>query len=794
MKLCIADPGLQSTSGHHAGALAALVSACASDELICFGHHDADQDLLSLADRLRVPFRAHFSNYFYDAFGKDWTIAEAQPYVRVLTKDYLRLLQQPEVLTANAVLHHTMDWPHLLALAVALKHHDFSGQLPIQIVFLMFNPGVDVRGSILAQRRFLSYRIALSMLMRNPKVRVFAASGELSEIYNSAFHLPVRVEMHPCFFFNAGYSGEVHQELKNGHLNVRNSKMRILLYLGDAKAEKGFCKLPELALRLLQYLNMDSEVVIHYVLNDLLTSEALVRTANELQELARTESRVKLQHQFLSDPELMGIIAESSVVVFNYSPTTYANKTSGFLWQACSIDAPVAIIGESWLSREAEVLCSYVRVFSDDKSLASELKRYGTIRFKAGRPNLEYRRSLFRPLADFFSHVLSHEDAKAGNRLCLGDKSSSKKKVLFVDASVPNATASAGGHAAWQEMAMFRDLGYSVTFVPQDGCDLSAEELSEYRKRHVEVCTLPEFPDALTVLNTRGGEFDLVYITRFNVAEPLLGVARERAAQAKIVLNVADLHYLRQGRLSETLGYPLQMAEKIRQRELEVLSQVDMVLSYTETEIALIKAELGDRVLAYKCPWVDEIKETVAPYEARRDVAFLGSYLHAPNPDAVIWFANTVMPLLRNALPGVCFRVYGAGMASEVQGSIGGDVLIEGFVENLSSVYDRCRVFVAPLRFGAGLKGKVVGALCSGVPCVLSPVAAEGITTGDDLFAAIAESPQEWVDAIVRLYNDKSAWDAASGEALAYAGKHYTFDNALVQMRHIVGVMDDLSH
>jgi len=109
------------------------------------------------------------------------------------------------------------------------------------------------------------------------------------------------------------------------------------------------------------------------------------------------------------------MLEECSAVVFNYNPVIYANKTSGFLWQACSVNAPVVVIGESWLSREAQVLCPFVRVFDDVESLEQELKLYGTIKFQIGKPDLEYRRALFRPLADFFRQTISQAGDNATN-------------------------------------------------------------------------------------------------------------------------------------------------------------------------------------------------------------------------------------------------------------------------------------------------------------------------------------------------------------------------------------------
>jgi len=175
LKLCLADPGLRTTSGHHAGALATLAAACGAGELVCFGHQTVDENLRSLAKRLQFPLHAHFSSNFYDAFEKNWSIAESKTYVQVLAGDYLKLFDQLQAAGVDGVLHHTMDWPHLLALATALNRNASHDLYPTQIIFLMFNPGVNHLGEAIKPRRYLSYRIALSMLLRNPKVKIFCA-------------------------------------------------------------------------------------------------------------------------------------------------------------------------------------------------------------------------------------------------------------------------------------------------------------------------------------------------------------------------------------------------------------------------------------------------------------------------------------------------------------------------------------------------------------------------------------------------------------------------------------------
>ena len=129
-------------------------------------------------------------------------------------------------------------------------------------------------------------------------------------------------------------------------------------------------------------------------------------------------------------------------------------------------------------------------------------------------------------------------------------------------------------------------------------------------------------------------------------------------------------------------------------------------------------------------------------------------------------------------------------MTAAVTACAGPGVKIIGFVDDVSAVYDHCRVFVAPLRFGAGLKGKVAGALARGVPCVLSPIADEGLDAVESGAAYPANTPEQWVDAIATLYLDRKAWTAASAAALTYSAKRFRFSDAKEQLANALRVLE----
>jgi O-antigen biosynthesis protein len=218
-----------------------------------------------------------------------------------------------------------------------------------------------------------------------------------------------------------------------------------------------------------------------------------------------------------------------------------------------------------------------------------------------------------------------------------------------------------------------------------------------------------------------------------------------------------------------------------------VMRNVDFTLSYSAVEHAVILSHNLASTRVFTAPWIVDVADTVPDFEARADVAFLGGFGHPPNAEAAVFFAREVMPLLRLRVPAARFLVYGSGIPPELEKQLAAEgVEVKGFVENLAEVYGTCRVFVAPLLTGAGVKGKVVDALSFGVPTVMSPVAAEGIALSDGTEAVVARSPAEWVEAVAGLYTNADRWDAMSHAALAFARRNYSFERGVEQMRAVV--------
>ena len=382
-------------------------------------------------------------------------------------------------------------------------------------------------------------------------------------------------------------------------------------------------------------------------------------------------------------------------------------------------------------------------------------------------------------------------NGKADQDVDLAKDRGVSKRVLFIDAEFPRPDQDAGSYAAIQEIRMFQAMGCKVTFVPLNLYYIG-RHTDNLQRMGVETIHRPFYPDMATFLKVRGAEFDLIYITRYGVADQVLESIARSARRAKTVINVADLHFLRsiRGAIAEGSAAKIADALELREAELAALGGADLVLSYSKVEQVVITSHLPGGPKTGIVPWaIDTIPVTV-PFAKRKDIAFIGGFRHAPNVAAVRYFADEIMPLLRKALPGVRFLVYGSHMPPEIEALDGEDVAIKGYVADVAEAFSSCRIFVAPLLSGAGMKGKVLDCMAAGIPSVLSPIAAEGIELRAGVDAVIADRPEEWVAGISRLYRDEKAWNAMSKSVQELAATRYSFKAGVETLRDSLAAID----
>lgn len=341
------------------------------------------------------------------------------------------------------------------------------------------------------------------------------------------------------------------------------------------------------------------------------------------------------------------------------------------------------------------------------------------------------------------------------------------RRALFIDEMVPDPGRDAGSGAVLSHMQALQALGFGVDFVPAWSLDAEPGAVERLAALDIRVWHAPWIGSVEEALRAVGERLDLVYAHRYSVMEKYAGLVRRWCPQARLVYSVADLHHLR-GARAEAVQTGVSQAgadgdapmspamAALRAAEFNAVLAADATITHSGHEAGLLQAALpGAKV--HLVPWVVRPQPCATPFAARAGVTFVGSYGHAPNLDAAWWLLDQVMPLVWAEDPGLTLLLAGSDLPDSLRAHAtgrAGPVEVLGRLPDLATLWERARVSIAPLRFGAGLKGKVLDSLAAGVPCVCTPVAAEGMDFPALLQAQVADTPQELARRVLRLHAD----------------------------------------
>jgi glycosyltransferase involved in cell wall biosynthesis len=344
------------------------------------------------------------------------------------------------------------------------------------------------------------------------------------------------------------------------------------------------------------------------------------------------------------------------------------------------------------------------------------------------------------------------------------------RRVLVIDHCTPTPNQDAGSVTTFNLMLLLREMGFQVTFIPEDNFLYMPEYTTALQRVGIEVLYAPYVTNVEQHLKACGDRYDLALLFRPGVVERHVKAIRKLCPKAKVLFHTVDLHYLRMSREAELQSDQAKQkaADEMKQRELAVIRASDASIVHSTAEFELLRPELPD-VKLHVFPLIMDILGTSKVFIERRDVVFVGGYQHMPNVDAVQYFAEEIMPLLRKKLAGVRFYAVGSKPPVEIQALASEDIIITGFVEDLTPLLDKMRVSVAPLRYGAGIKGKIGTAMAAGLPVVATSLAAEGMLLTDGENILVADGTEVFAQAITEIYQDEALWHCISQNGLAFA-------------------------
>jgi GT2 family glycosyltransferase len=264
-------------------------------------------------------------------------------------------------------------------------------------------------------------------------------------------------------------------------------------------------------------------------------------------------------------------------------------------------------------------------------------------------------------------------------------------------------------------------------------------------------------------------------VSRPSIAEALVRRIRRANPRVKIVFDMVDAHFIRLQREHGISGNPATLAEAQRYRQLErrLAQASDLVWSASLEDKKVMEREAPGRRIEV-VPTIHELRDCGKPFADRRDLLFIGNLAHRPNEDAVLFFMREVYPRLRQMLPNVRLDIIGDNPSAEIAAYNSDAVRICGYVPDVEPYLLDRRVFIAPLRFGAGIKGKVGEAMAHGIPVVATSIGAEGfgLTHGFDVM--IADDPASFAAAVEQLYLQRDLWERVANNGRFRIEKNFT--------------------
>ncbi|WP_127564824.1 glycosyltransferase [Stenotrophomonas indicatrix] len=362
-----------------------------------------------------------------------------------------------------------------------------------------------------------------------------------------------------------------------------------------------------------------------------------------------------------------------------------------------------------------------------------------------------------------------------------------RRQVLILDEEVPRPERDSGSLRQVNLIRLLLQGGAHVVFVPtrREHGGVATEAL---QRMGVEVWYAPFLDGVAGWLRSHGPRFHVVMMVRHHVANECLPLLKRYAPQARTVFDTVDLHYLRERRGAEVAGDAglLRNAERTRASELAVMDQCDITVLVSAAEREQLQAD-APQVRVELISNLHEVAGTGAPFAQRHDLVFVGGFRHPPNLDAMAWFIGDVFPHIRAALPQVRLHCIGAGAPDTLLALAATQpgVVMHGFVEDIVPYMDGARIAIAPLRFGAGVKGKINLSMAHGQPVVGTTCAVEGmhLRAGQDVL--VADDAAGFADAVVRLYQDPVLWQQLAAAGLANVAEHFSLDAASATVQRV---------
>lgn len=360
------------------------------------------------------------------------------------------------------------------------------------------------------------------------------------------------------------------------------------------------------------------------------------------------------------------------------------------------------------------------------------------------------------------------------------ERSQNKETILVIDHYVPEYDRDAGSRTTFQFIQMFVQKGYNVKFIG-DNFLYKEPYTTVLQQMGVEVLYGTYYVDNVNYwIKSNKEHIDYVYMNRPHITKKYIDFIRDNT-DCKIIYYGHDLHFLRCMREYELNGKKDSKveAEMWKKTEFDIFSKADISFYPSQLEVdAIHKIDSSINVRAITAYTFEKFKENInKDFDNRKDLLFVGGFVHKPNLDAVLWFTESILPKIRKKID-LNFNIVGSHVPEEIKKLDGTNgIIVKGFVsdEELNELYNTCKMVVVPLRYGAGVKGKVVEAIYNGAPTLTTSVGAEGIPHVEDVLW-IEDDSVEFANKVIRLYNDNEKLEEIVDKTQIFIKKYFSID------------------
>ncbi len=376
----------------------------------------------------------------------------------------------------------------------------------------------------------------------------------------------------------------------------------------------------------------------------------------------------------------------------------------------------------------------------------------------------QYQQKNLSKFTEKWQVVLERDHSPGPDELYIARERGAKKRVLVADYYIPVYDNDSESMRMFNLLKILKEIGYKVVyFLENTTCD--APYAQTLQRNGIEVLYGNIIFEEYLAKN--GCFIDLVILSGPNVAIKFIDHVKA-LSKARVIYDTVDLHFLRETRHAEIERDPTCKAEAVslaadwKQKELFLMNRADAVLVVSQAEKNFLENEMMYRGKVWVVSGVHTLEDFYSDYEGRSGIVFISNFVHQPNEDGILWFAERVFPKLQEKIPFLHLTIIGSHFTNRVKSLSSNSITVSGYVSDLRAYFQKAKVFICPLRYETGVKGKIGRSMSYGLPVVTTSIGAEGFGLLDGIDALIADNEDDFCIKVDKLYHDRSLWETLS--------------------------------